>query len=165
MPAIKIKAKKDDIEKAEEILSVTQRFSAWVVARRRLIIGVFAGLVAGSVIAWGVQAWSQSRERSAAEAYAVVMAKWPNLDPKDAATWEKIASELAAFADGDHQVYIVPGIELRERFVFGGHDFFLTRAVVPEHWFVGQVRVAQHHDAVVFGSRECCGLNDETQDK
>lgn len=93
MGAKKIKVKKKPTEKAEEILSFTDRLLEWGRANVAYLAGAVGGIVLVTLVVWGVGLYNQSKERSAGRDYARLTADGP-VDPRNQ---EALKARLDAF--------------------------------------------------------------------
>ncbi len=99
MGAKKIKVRKKDTEKAEEILSVTQRVLEWGRRHATVLLGAVAGLLCVLVLSWAVGAYSDMKERRAQRELAGVLRETDALDLKDTAALQEHLTRLQSVAE------------------------------------------------------------------
>ncbi len=74
MGAKKIKVRKKDSEKAEEILSFTDRLLEWGQKNLTYLLGTLVGILVVVFVVWGVKLYARSKERSALRDYVQLQA-------------------------------------------------------------------------------------------
>lgn len=100
MGAKKIKVRKKDTEKAEEILSFTERLLDWGRRHGAVLLGAVGGILCVLVISWAVGEYSDMRELNARRELAAVWRETESLDPKDAVSLDPHLERLKTVADG-----------------------------------------------------------------
>lgn len=100
MGAKKIKVRKKDTEKAEEILSLTQRILEWGRGHVSVLLGMVAGLLLVMVVSWAFGAYSDMKERKAQRDLAVLWKETEGLDRKNAAALEELLNRMRAVVEG-----------------------------------------------------------------
>lgn len=99
MGAKKIKVRKKDTEKADEILSFSQQVLEWGRRHATLFMGVLGGLVGVLLVSWAVGAYSDMKERRAQRELAALWRDTEALDPKDEAALKDHLSRLQFVAE------------------------------------------------------------------
>ncbi len=94
----RIKVRKKDSEKAEEILSFTQRMADWIVANLKLVIGVSIGVVLVLLASWGYNSYAQSKQRRALKDYAQARARLETLKTANKADYDAAIKAIGAIA-------------------------------------------------------------------
>ncbi|ROR01801.1 tetratricopeptide repeat protein [Desulfosoma caldarium] len=99
MGAKKIKVRKKDMQKADEILSLSQRVLEWGRRHTTLILGAVGGLVVVVLVSWAVEVHSDMKERRAQRELAALWRDTEALDPKDEAALNEHLSRLQSVAE------------------------------------------------------------------
>jgi predicted negative regulator of RcsB-dependent stress response len=95
----KIKGTKKKFGKTEEILTIWERFKAWLEENPYMIAGAVIAVVLACAVVWGLESYGKAKEKSADSAYARIFSKWPvqeNPTPKE---WEALVPELETFVE------------------------------------------------------------------
>jgi tetratricopeptide (TPR) repeat protein len=99
LSARKIKGSKSSFYGTEEILSFSERIAEFARERQYWIIGAAAVVLLALALVWGVNTYSQSKERQAREEYTEVIAQWPTGDLDKFEGWEKLSGDLQKFIE------------------------------------------------------------------
>lgn len=99
MGAKKIKVRKKDTEKADEILSFSQQMLEWGRRHASLLMGAVGGLVIVLLVSWAVGAYSDMKERRAQRELAALWRDTEALDAKDEAALKDHLNRLQLVAE------------------------------------------------------------------
>jgi len=100
MGAKKIKVRKKDTERADEILTLTDRVLEWGRTHLTVLLGTVAGLLLVMVVSWAFGAYSDMKERKAQRELAVLWKETEALDRKDTANMEEHLNRMKAVVEG-----------------------------------------------------------------
>lgn len=99
MGAKRIKVRKKDTEKADEILIFSQQMLEWGRCHTSLLMGAVGGLVAVLLVSWAVGAYSDMKERRAQRELAALWRDTKALDAKDEAALKDHLNRLQSVAE------------------------------------------------------------------
>ncbi len=100
MGAKKIKVRKKDTDKADEILSVTDRALEWGREHATVLLGTVGGLLLVLVVSWAFGAYSDMKERRAQRELAGLWKQTEALDRKNPAALEEQIGRTKAMVEG-----------------------------------------------------------------
>ncbi len=100
MGAKKIKVRKKDTEKADEILSLTDRVWEWARQHVNVLLGTVGGLLFVLVVSWAYGAYSDMKERRAQRDLALLWKETEGLDRKNAAALDEQLNRVKAIVEG-----------------------------------------------------------------
>lgn len=100
MGAKKIKVRKKDTEKADEILSLTDRVWEWARQHVNVLLGTVGGLFFVLVASWAFGVYSDMKERRAQRDLALLWKETEGLDRKNAAAMEEQLHRVKAVVEG-----------------------------------------------------------------
>jgi tetratricopeptide (TPR) repeat protein len=92
--ARKIKGSKTSFYKTDEILTFSERAADFAREYQNWMIGAAALVLLALIMVWGINTYSQSKERQAREEYAQVIEQWPAGDLFAFDGWEKLTADL-----------------------------------------------------------------------
>ncbi len=72
-------------------------FKEWLELHQQKLTVIVASLFVVLLVAWGVNAFLDRKERSAESEYAAILKEWPSGDTADAAVWQGLQGKLEKF--------------------------------------------------------------------
>jgi predicted negative regulator of RcsB-dependent stress response len=95
----KIKRKKTESERTEEMRTMLDRTAIWVRERINVILGVAAGVLVIALAVWGLRLYGDLQEQWAGEAYAEAMRVYPGIEATDPQAWNRVIEELGKMVE------------------------------------------------------------------
>lgn len=94
----KIKVRKKDSERAEELLGKTDLLVEWIQRNRQLVIGLVVGVVLVPLVFWGYSWYGQSQDEAALRAYTQARQQLPVAEAAGGGVPDASLEELARIA-------------------------------------------------------------------